>query len=165
MLADESEFEFELNTSSFFSDSFENSALLTVTLVNDGWLIDNICSAAAGGTNLAFDDNGDGVVNSDDVSFAIQAAGSLRGDLDFDGSVGFADFLILSNNFGATDTVYTTGDLTCDGAVAFADFLVLSGNFGESFASSAASVPEPNADMLLLAAVLLASVRINRRRL
>ena len=53
-----------------------------------------------------------------------------RGDTNLDGEVDFADFLVLSNNFGKTvDAVWADGDFDGDGKVEFADFLILSGNF------------------------------------
>jgi len=66
------------------------------------------------------------------------------GDVDGSGDVAFADFLILSQNFGQTATDHTTGDIDCSGDVAFADFLVLSQNFGQTV-GGAESVPEPSA--------------------
>lgn len=73
--------------------------------------------------------------------------GGLAGDLDGSGDVGFADFLLLSNNFGATDVSYGEGDIDCDGTVAFADFLALSNSFGQT-AGTPAAVPEPSGMML-----------------
>ena len=57
---------------------------------------------------------------------------TLPGDADGDGTVGFTDFLILSNNFGlqAGATLFD-GDFDGNGAVNFSDFLILSNNFGE----------------------------------
>ncbi len=52
------------------------------------------------------------------------------GDLDNDGEIGFADFLILSANFGKTEVNADDGDLTGDGQVSFVDFLILSSNYG-----------------------------------
>ena len=65
------------------------------------------------------------------------------GDIDGSGDVAFADFLILSQNFGQAATDHTTGDIDCSGDVAFADFLVLSQNFGQTV-GGAESVPEPS---------------------
>ena len=84
-----------------------------------------------------------GLVNGDDVQVAIESQGSLLGDLNFDGTVGFEDFLTLSGNFGATEAVYSQGDIDCDAGVAFGDFLVLSGNFGQTSSAELQSVPEP----------------------
>lgn len=57
----------------------------------------------------------------------------LTGDADDDGEVSFADFLVLSSNFGAeVDAVWEDGDFDGDGAVSFADFLLLSANFGNA---------------------------------
>ena len=54
------------------------------------------------------------------------------GDINDDGEVSFADFLILSAAFGSDVDPFTNGDVDGTGNVAFADFLVLSSNFGKS---------------------------------
>ncbi len=74
-------------------------------------------------------------------------APALPGDIDGDGSVAFADFLILSAQFGTMVDAGTGGDIDGDGNVAFPDFLILSSNFGTS--AAAASVPEPTSFALL----------------
>lgn len=53
---------------------------------------------------------------------------AIIGDINGDGRVDFADFLILSDNFGSESE---DGDLNGDGKVDFADFLLLSDNFGK----------------------------------
>ena len=58
--------------------------------------------------------------------------GTLPGDADGDGEVAFLDFLMLANNFGATDATYADGDFNCDGSVTFLDFLILANNFGKA---------------------------------
>jgi hypothetical protein len=72
-----------------------------------------------------------------------------QGDLDGNGSVEFADFLVLSANFGSEVGSHTEGDIDCSGDVAFADFLIMSANFGSTVGAEAASVPEPSALALL----------------
>ena len=112
---------------------------------------------------LLGDCNGNGMLDPEDfqclcatgtIDDAIAALGSVAGDLDGDGSVGFSDFLVMSANFGANVEGYHQGDLDCSGDVTFADFLVLSANFGES-GGTAASVPEPASHGMLLLAMLL----------
>ncbi len=56
----------------------------------------------------------------------------LQGDINEDGVVSFADFLILSTNFGSEGTEPANGDIDLDGVVGFADFLILSANFGNT---------------------------------
>jgi len=87
---------------------------------------------------------------------------SLAGDLDGSGDVAFADFLILSSNFGTTTTMYEDGDIDCSGDVAFADFLALSQNFGVTLGAEAQSVPEPSGLAIVLPTILLLVWR-NRR--
>jgi len=103
------------------------------------------------------------LVAGDDPATCTIPEGGIAGDLDGGGDVAFADFLVLSQNFGATEVSYSQGDIDCDGTVAFADFLVLSQNFGLS-AARANSVPEPTAwAMLGIGAGLLGLVRRKRR--
>ena len=71
------------------------------------------------------------------------------GDLDGNGKVEFADFLVLSGNFGSEVDSHAQGDIDCNGKVEFADFLALSGNFGNDVAG-AESVPEPSSSLLLV---------------
>ncbi len=88
--------------------------------------------------------------------------GVIAGDLDSSGDVSFADFLVLSQNFGSADVPYASGDIDCDGSVAFADFLVLSQNFGQS--AAAQSVPEPSTWVLLGFGAGFAGLLRRRRR-
>ena len=82
------------------------------------------------------------------------------GDIDGNGTVEFADFLVLSSNFGSEGGP-SDGDADCSGDVAFADFLILSQNFGQSV-GRAEAVPEPQSATLLLVAVM--GVTLLRRR-
>gem|GEM_PF-4253119 len=83
------------------------------------------------------------------------------GDLDGSGDVAFADFLILSSNFGQPGGL-ADGDLDCTGEVAFPDFLILSQNFGKTV-GDAATVPEPcGGAPLLVAAFSLLGLRARR---
>ena len=57
----------------------------------------------------------------------------LPGDADGDDDVDFADFLVLSQNFGKTeDVVFAEGDFNVDGVINFADFLILQENYGKT---------------------------------
>ena len=77
-----------------------------------------------------------GVGNSDEGSVLsidlVLADGVLAGDADGNGSVEFADFLLISSNFGKGVRAGTLGDLDENGRVEFADFLILSAFFGQS---------------------------------
>ena len=116
------------------------------------------------------DCNGDGLVNASDLDCAcahgltevLTELGSVVGDLDLDGSVKFADFLTLSDNFGGAGG-YAEGDFDCDGDVAFPDFLILSKNFGNS-AANVASVPEPANCWALAIGIYIAASGLRKRR-
>ena len=166
-LLDDSDFEFDLNSDfpSFTNpgDFFPTGALLTVTLVEEMFSVDDVCSAlAAGSANLALDANGDGLLDLQDLEFTLNQAGSLTGDADGNGTVTFADFLALSNSFGSNDAAYSSGDFNCDGNAAFDDFLILSANFGNSF-SAVAAVPEPRSCAWLLMLAFTGASRTRRR--
>lgn len=96
-----------------------------------------------------------------DVLDLLSAADHLPGDFDSDGSVGFADFLILSKNFHS-DAKWTEGDLNCSGDISFADFLLLNDNFGTQ--AQTTGVPEPSSGCLLLIAILAATVSAGHRQ-
>ena len=58
------------------------------------------------------------------------------GDTNGDTKVNFADFLVLSANYGSkTENGASDGDLDANGLVDFADFLLLSANFGQRLAA------------------------------
>ena len=79
---------------------------------------------------------------------------ATQGDVDGSGTVDFADFLVLSANFGEAieGPGHESGDLDCSGAVDFADFLVMSSSFGQQVGAEA--VPEPSSAALLLFAMI-----------
>lgn len=57
----------------------------------------------------------------------------VPGDVDSDLDVDFADFLVLSANFGKeVDEAIADGDFDLDGKVDFADYLLLAEYFGEN---------------------------------
>lgn len=68
-----------------------------------------------------------------DELFVIRgsAVEPLAGDVDGNNVVEFADFLVLSANFGRGEATRSQGDLDGSGKVDFADFLILSANFGK----------------------------------
>jgi len=111
----------------------------TVTVATEGWSFDPATGS---------------------VVFGAVAPG-LAGDINGSGTVDFADFLILSTNFGTMVTANMEGDLDGDGSVAFSDFLILSNNFGTT---SPSSVPEPSGLVLLCSAGLLLGFVRRRRR-
>ena len=66
------------------------------------------------------------------VAESLPSRNSLSGDVDEDGRVGMADFLLLSANYNQSATSRQQGDLNEDGRVNFVDFLELARNFGKT---------------------------------
>lgn len=116
-----------------------------------------------------YDLDGSNQVDNTDLTLLLESAGTLPGDADLDGQVGFSDFLQVSNSFGQQTSGWAAGDFDGDGQTSFADFLVISGSFGAGFASpstasasSVAAVPEPvSSRSFLLVFVWLAIRRLN----
>ena len=117
------------------------------------------------------DCTGDGIVNAADLECVstmaerdavLASLGTLPGDVDGDGLVAFADFLILSANFGTDLAGYSEGNIDLTDGIAFADFLILSSNFGKAVVGE--PVPEPSGS-LLIALTMLAVLRVIRQRL
>jgi hypothetical protein len=67
------------------------------------------------------------------------------GDLNHDGTVNFADLLILAQHYGGTHERFETGDLSGDGKIDFTDLLLFTQNYGKGdpAPAAAAAVPEP----------------------
>ncbi len=94
-----------------------------------------------------YDLTGNGSVTHSDFDQLLNEAGTLVGDANLDGQVGFEDFLVLARSYGEGDVGWARGDFDGDNDVTFGDFLLLSRNFGESFTPvevSVAAVPEPD---------------------
>ena len=123
--------------------------------------------------DASLDCNSDGIVDVNDMNCAcgsgldndiLDAIGSLPGDINGNGIVGFADFLNFSQNFGQAGK-YTDGDFNCDGMVDFGDFLIMSENYGQSGVNNGPSfigksVPEPSSHWLVALGVpMLMSLR------
>jgi len=68
---------------------------------------------------------GDGV----DIG-AYESAARVGGDANGDGCVDLKDFVILKQNWGATNATWSQGDFTGNGVVDMGDFVVLKQNFG-----------------------------------
>lgn len=119
-------------------------------------------NAAIGTSDISFDLDSDGQVNSADRELLIQyVLKTLPGDTDLDQDVDFADFLVLSSEFGNANAGWSDGDFDGNRKVEFPDFLALSANFGT--ASAASPVPEPSSLVLLLVLSCLPVLRQRRR--
>jgi len=112
-------------------------------------------------TDPLYDLDANEIVGLSDLDDLLARAGRINGDADFNGEVDFADFLVVSANFGEAG-LWSEGDFDANGEVAFADFLILSGNFGTS--PAVASVPEPASSAWCLACTLglLIALRLQR---
>ena len=123
------------------------------------------------GAAIIGDCNSDGDLTASDLSCVrdtesrdavLEALNTLAGDLDGDGAVAFADFLVLSTNFGMSGLGYHEGNVDLTGGVEFADFLLFSANFGQQ--PQAAAVPEPGGVAVVLWPLALVLVKARQRR-
>lgn len=99
--------------------------------------------------------NGPGINSSDaatNTGFALGYANdptqdiftikyTLAGDVNLDGTVGFADLVAVAQHYGVSDPslTWTQGDVTYDGKVGFADLVAVAQGYGKTLA--AAPVP------------------------
>ncbi len=88
-----------------------------------------------------------GINPCEEIQMGAVGRGTLHcpvpGDVDFSGNVSFADFLVVSENFGQAGTDWRSGDFDWDRRTDFTDFLQLSKYFGSSFYDFAAQAGEP----------------------
>lgn len=105
------------------------------------------------------------------------------GDINLDGTVGFADLVALAQHYGHTNATWDQGDLNYDGAVGFGDLVLLASNYGRSVdpaaiaqqspgfvadiagGSSLSQVPEPRLAIIAVAGLVMLRCRCNRNRL
>jgi predicted dienelactone hydrolase len=82
---------------------------------------------------------------------------SAVADTDRDGRTTFADFLFLSEYYGATESLGKgrRADFNKDRRIDFADFLILSQNYSGGNGTAAAAVPEPATSSILLGGVVI----------
>ena len=124
-----------------------------------------------------YDLTGNGTVGHLDMEQLRSIAETLPGDADLNGTVEFADFLILARSFGETSGGgWGNGDFDGDQSVTFGDFLLLSMQYGQSFESNQGSgeaplgatqvsgVPEPSTFFLMGLGVWV-FLTVRRRRI
>lgn len=140
---------------------------------DDTWNCDDvnelIGAVMNGTTRDEYDMNGDGSLNTDDISVWLAQAGArnqasgnpyLLGDINFNGSVDGNDFLIWNANKFTSNASYCHGDINGDGGVDGNDFLLW--NATKFQTSDVLPVPEPQMPWLAFAFVF--AVRLRRRR-
>jgi T5SS/PEP-CTERM-associated repeat protein len=67
----------------------------------------------------------------------------IPGDVNRDDVVDGLDLQVIQANLGMAEAAWTDGDLDEDGLVSYADFVILSNHFGQSRDPDAPTVPEP----------------------
>lgn len=109
---------------------------------------------------------------------SILVRGTLRGDSNLDGAVGFVDLVAVAQHYGISDgsATWLTGDFTYDGNVDFADLVAVAQNYGAALpsapipgasasfeadlAAAFSNVPEPTG----VGVIALAGLALLRRR-
>lgn len=112
--------------------------------------LDMMVDELIAGTNDAiYNFDGDSDIDGDDLdAHLIQKFLTVRGDGDLNAIVNFADFTMISNNFGQSPTGWGEGNFNIDNITNFNDFIILSNNFGYAAVPSV-SAPEPATVLLL----------------
>jgi hypothetical protein len=125
-----------LTVSITFSPTGEVDYSATITITSDDPNNPELTVALSGsgssGEEALLETDADGnLVTDDDGNFVI-----ILGDFDGTGDVGFQDFFIFADNFGADDLtdpdVNAETDLDDSGDVGFQDFFIFADNFGKS---------------------------------
>ena len=108
--------------------------------------------------DVAFDINGDGIIDNGDADQWLAAAASEngfagpfpRGDANLDGTVDAADLNALALNWRGSDAVWSGGDFTGDGNVTAEDLneLALKWRSSLPLASRTETIPEPSTGLL-----------------
>ena len=131
------------------------------------WGGDGITSSTAasdaGRLTLGYADGADGVVAGLSVGRELVKL-APNGDVNLDGTVGFADLLTLAQHYGHSAAKWDQGDLNYDGTVNFADLLILAQNYGNTLPAAdlpaVSGIPEPAA----LSALTCAMTAFRSRR-
>jgi hypothetical protein len=63
--------------------------------------------------------------------------GTVAGDVNMDGTVGFADLLLLAQHYNKLNATWVQGDVNYTGQVTFGDLLVLAQHYGQHSAAAA----------------------------
>ena len=90
---------------------------------------------AGGGNDLAFDMDGNGVVNLDDVHEWLAVAGNINigspygvADMNLDGVTDGADFIVWNDNKFSATGAWCSGDVNADGFTDGVDFIIWTNN-------------------------------------
>ena len=84
-----------------------------------------------GVTESFFDLNDNGSIDALDVDTLVREILNTEfGDIDLDGDIDFADFVVLSSHFGQASGRWATGNVDGQNGIAFSDFVTLTSRFG-----------------------------------
>ena len=103
---------------------------------------------------------GSDIPDEADFNFLIEdIIGTGHGDGDVNKLINFADFVLVTNNFGQIGTLWKEGNFNLDDVTNFNDFVLLTNNFGMGFPSAEQQIPEPIALSFLFLGTLATMLR------
>jgi hypothetical protein len=99
-----------------------------------------VASDRASAYTVGYEDGSDPTLNGEGPASGVEEIRfTLVGDLNLDGSVNSADFILFADNFGKVAPSYDRGDLNYDNNVNSADFILFSNNFGQNLGNVSAT--------------------------
>lgn len=117
-------------------------ATQTLSLLAGSRALDAGSDSLASAAGLTTDQRGFSRVfnNTVDIGAFEAQPPALAGDVNHDGTVNFADLLLLAQHYGSNQPLFENGDLTGDGTVGFDDLLLLAQSYGRGGTSPAARI-------------------------
>lgn len=157
-------------TTGTLTGDVNNPVAHTLTLGGDYVVLENIVANGSGVIDIFYDNGaGSGEAPFNGLQAVFDVFSGLPGDVNGDGNVNNADYLVIRNNFRLTGATRAQGDITGpvggnfgDGVVDFYDFVLWQEAFTGAGSAATAAVPEPAS--LVMAGAFVGFLGLRRRR-